>query len=365
MHATSLPSAHATSLPFAPVKRWAPRLYTVAAIVLLALPSVPLKSLFFYAVGFYPSSSVRASDPVEVGSSAHIRVLAPEGYLSPDQVSRFIGELEAQRTRVMQYYGLPQDNARVTFLVRGQRGQSRAPGLGWVLLYGFDTSTALHEMTHVLTGGPRWLSEGVAVLAQNRFSLGLPIDSPLYFYQRTGHRLAALEEMYRYGRLDNVFNPIAGMVRYQEAASFCQYLIDTYGNDVFMQNFRDVNFTRFYGRSVEELEQDWLAALRLGHLAQGRRMALAGVLVWIAMHLALSRGEAWRVAAAAGWLAFLAWSLYFFYVILPFALLVAFFIGGLAARRDPRLGLAALWVMAMASLVLIALVPPLAAFVRA
>lgn len=349
---------------------WLPWLYGGVAILVMIFPVTHLLLLLGWAEYLFPSSPVSDAEVVEVASSPHVRVLAPPGYVSQDRLTTFVDQVESLRTQVRTYLHVPENSTRITYLVLPRRGQNigDSGSLGYVAIYGFNAAylTAAHEMTFQLVGVPvHWLGEGFAVSTEVRFVYGFPLNAPLYLYERTGKPLPPLEDIYKYGRGINAFDVVLGSVRYLESASFCQYLIDTYGMDTFLENYRSPDFQKNFGHPIEELEQNWLTTLRIGHLMRGALVAVGGLVVLGGMHLALSRRRAWILAAVMGWVAFLAWSLFFFYLLLPFTLLIAFVAGGLIERRHPQWGLRALWLVGVGALAIIAILLPLVGLVRA
>ncbi|KAA0548501.1 hypothetical protein FZW96_07980 [Bacillus sp. BGMRC 2118] len=65
----------------------------------------------------------------------------------------------------------------------------------------------------------------------------------------------------------NEISAMKALLTYWQASSFTQYLIDTYGIDTYMQLFyRDIhshkNIQEKYGKTLEELESEWLGFLQ-------------------------------------------------------------------------------------------------------
>ena len=136
-----------------------------------------------------------------------------------------------------------------------------------------------HEIAHIISKSPfsgsRVLSEGFAMYAEEKFSDEL---SSAVRAQLDVHRVVKTH-IFEPGRLvhiDHLFRDdfafsnhqssaaaSGGRIRaYFEAGSFVRFLIETHGIEKFKQAYYLRPIENVYGKSLDALEQDWLAVVR-------------------------------------------------------------------------------------------------------
>lgn len=336
-----------------------------------------------------------ASDDVnsaELGVSSNFRLRGPAGYLSEGEAKQFLWTAEAERTRLMPFLGISEKETPVTVSVHPQDGiSSGRPGR--IHLFGFKAfdhvPIFVHELTHVLKPGysSSFVREGLAEAAAYRtaqqcfctlrrgvlYSLLRPAESFLWGQTGGERGVIPLTTLNGRGFLLDDFTSFSTLSyqRYLQAGSFTEYLIDTYGMDKVLEvyddrnvdrNFGKSNFAAAYGRPLEELEDDWLASLRRGHLLLGMLVTFAGLPVLGLAHMAMSRTRSWIPSGVVGVLAFIVWSFYFGYMALMPAFLVATITAGVVSRWRRALGLRILWVAGLGSLAFLVLGPAIVDF---
>ena len=139
-----------------------------------------------------------------------------------------------------------------------------------------------HEVVHLYTSlfgrTPGLFNEGIAVAFQvdpvagdfvTRFN-GEAVDVSCRGYLQAGTLLLPLSRIAQTSDWTRITD---STLAYREAGSFMRFLIDTYGVDRVLQFFRasttddpmsaiDAHLTQTIGRSLDQLEQQWLAMLR-------------------------------------------------------------------------------------------------------
>ncbi len=163
--------------------------------------------------------------------------------------------------RVFGQGGYSQDSMVVSYLDRDYI----AGGLKELLVH-----EAVHLIDRKITPNPiTFLSEGMAVW----------VAGGHYQQQDLNQRMSALVEIGRYRGLDNVINDFYGTqheVSYLEGAGFIDYLVSTYDWDLVKAFYSettardadtlseavDVNLRRVFGRSLEQIESEWMKYLR-------------------------------------------------------------------------------------------------------
>ncbi len=120
---------------------------------------------------------------------------------------------------------------------------------------------AAHELTHLFTwntlGAPSsvMLSEGMAVYAGMDFVAGqdlLPLQDFCATYWQAGVLPRVSQDLAYLGHIRNLEN-------YYSAGCFVQFLIARYGAAAFGQLYPSGNYAAVYGKSLLELEAEWLA----------------------------------------------------------------------------------------------------------
>lgn len=163
--------------------------------------------------------------------------------------------------RVIGQGGYAQDSMVVSYLDRDYI----AGGLKELLVH-----EAVHLIDRRITPNPiTFLSEGMAVW----------VAGGHYHQQDLSERMNALVEIGRYRGLERVIDDFYGTqheVGYLEGAGFIDYLVSTYDWDLVKTFYSettardadtlseavDVNLRRVFGRSLEQIESDWMTYLR-------------------------------------------------------------------------------------------------------
>lgn len=132
----------------------------------------------------------------------------------------------------------------------------------------------VHETVHVLDR--QFAPQRITFMAEG---LAVWVTGGHYKPEDLAHRAAALVEMGQYvplARLIDNFYPVQHEIGYLQAAAFVQYLVEQQGWQIFKAFYSDVtandaptlseavdlNLQIYYGRTLAEIEQDWLAYLQ-------------------------------------------------------------------------------------------------------
>ncbi len=304
-----------------------------------------------------------------VGESEHFIVEAPWNYFEKRELANLLERAEAARARLIVFLHIPDDQTRVTVRINAVEGIPYT-GTEDINLYAVKAghTSWIHELTHYLMGYPNGLmAEGLAILTEERFGWGLsfpnmlrPVESNLYHFLRKDEPLVPLDKMRLTGRVFQRADPERSRLRYLQTASFAAYLSGRYGIGPYLQVYRSGDYQAAFGRSLPELEQDWLAWVRRGHLYQAALMTVFGLAVVELFQLAPRLGRRWRVPAWLGFLAFFIWDYNWFYPwLLPLILLAGVGLGYALRERAPRMAAVVPWLVAAAALAGFVVIPAL------
>ncbi len=193
------------------------------------------------------------------------------------EICKFLGKNNDARIRMIFF-----EDGKTKHWETGHQGAGWAFGNTIVEIYNENQKLdPYHETVHVLMGSygnpPALFNEGFATYMSKRLgthglkSLGGGESS---IYQRVRElkekeQLWALEELIDFTEIGSMETrpPIA----YPEAASFVKYLIDTYGEDKFLEAYKQLQnsdnkqvlekniekLTNIYGKSFDELKKHW------------------------------------------------------------------------------------------------------------
>jgi tetratricopeptide (TPR) repeat protein len=199
-------------------------------------------------------------DPLRI-SAENCRSVADSVQLAGEEISRLYG-ITAQPA--LDIYLYPPGCERDIWEAREILAHSISTEI-YLCFDGFlDRGLLIHEMTHSLTARlfdrqavSPLLSEGLA-----EYAVALPWDIPLHAWVR-GFMDAGM--YVPIGRLadDGRFRQVNPVISYSEAGSFVEFLAERYGT----QSIRELLKRRFlwddvYGKSLAELEQEWLTEIR-------------------------------------------------------------------------------------------------------
>ncbi len=241
------------------------------------------------------------------------RIYVLNEHLTTEEAEWLLQESNKARIQLVEF--LQQEDSgshiRITVYPPGY-GISRAPFKDSITLVGksWRASTLYHELTHVLT--PRSASpfrvEGVAVFAESRLAGSKLPTRPWSVLNAT--TLALVETLGFPGlqKLDSpgmlhVPLPSQRIVRlrfYWVAGSFTGHLVDTYGWEKYWELYQDGKYEVVYGRTLPELEQEWLAQLATYKRIRYAPLALLGLLCVLLLARAVRQYTPWRRALAVG-----------------------------------------------------------------
>lgn len=178
---------------------------------------------------------------------------------------------EQDRDQVLQMLGIEEYEPRIyTFLVNSRRqlrsligfyGDGRSRPAQHAMFYVIDgPRTLAHEMTHEIStnlwgAAQPWIEEGLAVYI-TEFPI-LDGDCHAYFAQ---HRLLPLAKLVNPDWDSSMYS---ADITYTELGSFIKFLDKKYGLERIKEVWRGgaAAIPQVYGKSLAELEQEWLATL--------------------------------------------------------------------------------------------------------
>jgi len=354
-----------------PLLRW---LSMLIAIALLACALYRLWPFVSYILARNESSTLPDDiDAIELGTSRHFRVLGPSGYMSEGEVESFLDKVEQSRELLLNYLGIPNGGPIITMRLHQQDGVPLSLGPTSINLYAVKAghTSVIHELTHSLMGYRNsFISEGLAVFTEEQFGWGVsfpnwarPVEAHLYAWLQSDQGFIPLLDLWKKGTLWDPTEPRLSRLRYLEAGAFVEHIITAHGLATFLEVYEHSNFQRAYGRSLEELEREWLSALRVNYLQQALIVTIGGLAFLVLTHLAITRTRLWIPSSVSALLAFFAWSFYFVYPLhVPVSLFLAVTTGFLVSRWSHRWGIVSLWLIGLTSLVIFMLIPPIAFF---
>ena len=349
--------------------RW---LSMLIAITLLVCALYRLWPFVSYLLARNESSSLSDdADFIELGTSTHFRILGPSGYMSEEEVTSFLDKVEQSRELLLNYLRISNGGPIITIRLYPHDGVPRSHGASLIDLYGVKAGHTcfVHELTHSLMGYRNSLiSEGLAVFTEERFGWGVsfpnwgrPVEVYLHIWIQSGRDIIPLADLWKMGVLWDPTDRVLSRLRYLEAGAFAEHIITTHGLTTFLEVYKHSNFQRAYGRSLEELEREWLSALRFNHLQQALIVTIGGLAFLVLAHLSIKRTRLWLPSCVIALLAFSAWSFYYLYPFyVPASLLLAATIGLLVSQWSRRWGIISLWLLGLTSLAVFVLMPPIA-----
>jgi hypothetical protein len=204
------------------------------------------------------------------------------GDFTPSEVERVARELDVGARALDRIVGGSAALRRIRAVVNLRPGAGVSHsygGQGAIELYWVREvqSPIIHELTHVLAGytaaNGHWTQEGFATYMQDEY--GEDRAFPTY---KMAHALAKVireekswlpmaEVMKDRGRKRyfGLQTPWERWLAYAQSASFCRYLIETYGVEKFLSiydlPFESIDFRGVYGRSVDSLIVQWTDSL--------------------------------------------------------------------------------------------------------
>jgi hypothetical protein len=215
-----------------------------------------------------PGTSPRRQNVQLMTESERFKVYALEGYLTPRQADGLLQQAEEARDRLLAFAEIADEGRQMTIIVNPFEAQSQAliPSQSFKLgRANWRAADILyHEMMHLLAGWSslEFRTEGVAALAEQRLSgkfLPWDLDAvTLATIEILGYSpLATLDHP------SAQTNPTRFHIRWFRliGASFAGHLVDDYGWQRYWQHYAGARYEEVYGRSLAQLEQEWLAKL--------------------------------------------------------------------------------------------------------
>ena len=222
--------------------------------------------------------------------SDHFVVYFHRGTLAERELREIVREREGAYAEVVRVLGVEPPHKVRLFLFPSPRektfytghiGAGAAWGLTMMEVYNEEIKVEPHhELTHIIASlvnpsPPALLSEGLAVSVAPYWN-GRHVDEWVRLYEERGELipLTTLLAFTEIGPPDT-----APDVSYPEAGSFVRFLVERFGARKFRELYRRARngeefleynkelFARTYGRSLEQLEEEWLRSLA----ARGRQ----------------------------------------------------------------------------------------------
>ena len=216
--------------------------------------------------------------------SAHFIVYFHKRTLAERKLHEIIQEREKVYTRIAEILGIEPPHKIRLFLFPSSRektfytghiGAGAAQGFTVMEVYNEEIKVEPHhELTHIIASlinpsPPALLNEGLAVSIVPYWD-GKHVDEWVRLYRRK-KELIPLMTLLTFTEIGSPSTMPS--VSYPEAGSFVKFLIERYGIDKFRQlyskakngreflKFNKELFIKVYGKSVEQLEEEWLGSL--------------------------------------------------------------------------------------------------------
>lgn len=258
--------------------------------------------------------------PVVQLESEHFILKYPQGYMPEPQLVGFLTHAEEIRSELLAFLQPPPqpEEKKITVILVDGPGISRTAGPGLILLYYVreGISPLAHEVTHLLMGVSPWrfLREGLAVYAQEHFgdlafpNLFRPVNLATLAEFRRGLFLS-LTDLQK----DFYFSGETRRLAYLEAGSFTKYLINHYSYNKFREVYYTADYLSVYGKSLSELEREWLSSLRWLNLLASDIHLMTGLLCLGMISVGLTRKTLlWWLLVAVASLAVAVFDLYLY-----------------------------------------------------
>jgi len=251
---------------------------------------------------------VSRTAPVVTLETEHLILKSPQGYMPESQLAALLAHAEKIRSELLTFLQPPpqDEEKKVSIMLSDGPGMSHVGGTRLILLY-FVREGQLplaHEMTHILMGDSpsRLLEDGLAVYIQESFgdhafpNLFWPVNLATLQRLRRGPFLPLTDLQKGMG-----FYRESRRLAYLEAGSFAKYLIEHYGYAKFREIYYTTDYVDVYGKSLPELEYEWLESLRRLNLLISGMHLMIGLLCLAMISLALTRKALvwWLMVAVA------------------------------------------------------------------
>lgn len=358
-------------------------------------PSIEMDNVDLFNPDVYRSSS-----KTDYYKSDNFNLYISIGYMNKEEAHNYLNWIEDRLQKIVEYMGceeeMVRDNKKIDIFLLDTPGTSFSMGDYFVVyhhLEGMDVS--VHEMTHSvdykltkqkllhnqgnnfknyveLLGSDiygfnddytNFFLEQRAVLVEDKFGMGLgfpnyglPVNSMIYERLRNNGELETFSDLTSLYMLMEEGNYENSAFRYIVAGSFGQFIEEKYGfdkyNNVILNGYKEST-----GKSISELEQDWLSWLRKGSIFQNILMILftIGILV-IAQFWLKQRSKTFLIGLPGIiilLLGFLSWGYYLSYGDNDlWGLVLAVLLGGLFKIWKSRAGIIALWVTGSITVIL-------------
>lgn len=235
-----------------------------------------LTGVFVFTNGFGQTDRFLKQLPITWKQYAtdHFTISVEEGRYADQHIDLVKQDLENQRSGILNFLGNKNVDGTAHIIIIDTKEKIKkilgfeAQGFAIpehntvVFLYSTDYSLATkHELTHYYAfyswGRPadNWFSEGLAVYNDNKWS-GYQIDS-------LAKHLKDNKKLYPLSVLSKKFHSLNAMIAYPQIGSFTGFLLLSYGKptlrELWTKGFGEIK--KIYGKSLKELEKDWLDSL--------------------------------------------------------------------------------------------------------
>ena len=355
--------------------RLLPYLATLLAFTLMLIPLLSI----WWSIAALPTYLAPISlNTMRIDQTAHSRhflIFAPVGYATRKELENWLELAETRRAAILRYLNLADNDIVTDVFVDPTRRIYEGATFHTILVGDIKNGAGCvaHELLHTLEQGSNsFFDEGLAEHIEGKFGWGdcgyttnRNRDAHLYSILRAGGEMIPLVNMMQ-TRLLSPDDP-ASFQRYEQAGSLVDFFVARYGITRFMEFYHASAFTnedidaamqKFFGRSMNELENDWLASLRAGNFWQTLAYMLGSVGLLGMSVAVIRRGRAYLAAFVMGAVALLVWSLYWFYPLEFYgAVLLGIIVGLLLGIRFKRAGSIFILAMGLVSLA-IWILPP-------
>lgn len=340
-------------------------------------PDIEMDYLDFFNPEIY-----RNSEKTDLYISENFNLYISTGYMDKEEAENYLVWIENRLQKAVDYIGcreeMIRDNKKIDIFLLDTPGTSFSMGDYFVVyhhLEGMDVS--VHEMTHSVDyklnkqrllhnegnnsdiygfndDCSNFFLEQRAVLIEDKFgkgvgfpNYGLPINPMIYERLRNGVELESFSALNSLYMMMEEGDYETSAFRYIVAGSFGQFLEKKYGFDKY--NKVIVNgYKESLGKSLTELERDWLSWLRKGSILQNILMIIFAIGILIIAQFWLKQRSKTFLTGLPGILilliGFLSWGYYLSYGDNDlWGIVLAVILGGLFKIWQSKAGIIALW----------------------
>ncbi|MBX3059985.1 MAG: hypothetical protein KF770_26315 [Anaerolineae bacterium] len=240
------------------------------------------------------------------------RIYVLNEHLKTEEAEWLLQESNRVRSQLVTFLQLEDHGRQITIRVYpyGQSQASMDSDSVLLVRNSWRASTLYHELTHALTDWSTFAfrMEGIAILAESRLAGRIMPPHPWWALDAGSMAMIevlgfpGLQKLDRPGGL-HVPLPSQLFTRlrfYWLAGSFTGYLVDEYGWEKYWDLYRDGQYEVVYGRTLAELEQEWLAQLAAYKRIRYTLLTVLGLLCVALLAGAARQPNPWRRALAIG-----------------------------------------------------------------